>query len=253
MIRRLNTDERGFTLMEMLVSLAVGSMLLLAIFGALDYSVTANGKVQDRVDSAQRGRAAMELITQQLRSQICLGPGYPAIPVTPSSDGSSITFFTDLGGDTGAGGSNGSGGAGKLQRRTITYSSGTVYETDFSVGGTIPTAPTFTLVRSNWVLADHLTQAIDPVTSLPIPFFRYFAFTPTPVLPNKWLNKTAPSYTLADVDKPSVVQVSIAFIANPLRGPGVQGTKNKSLSTFQNDVYVRTSDASDPDHSPQCI
>ena len=193
MIRRLQTDQRGVSIMEMLVTLAVGSILLAAIFGALDYSVKANGKVQDRVDSAQRGRAAMELITRQLRSQICLGPGYPAIPVTPSSDGNSITFFTDLGGDTGFGGNNGNGGSGKLQRRTITYSSGTVYETDYSVGGVIPTAPIFTLVRSNWVLADKLTQAVDPVTNQVIPFFRYFGFTPSPVLPNKWLNSTAPS------------------------------------------------------------
>jgi prepilin-type N-terminal cleavage/methylation domain-containing protein len=236
MIRRLKNDERGFTLMEMLVSLVVGSILLAAIFGALDYSVKANGKVQDRVDSAQRGRAAMELITQQLRSQICLGPGFPAIPVTPASDGNTITFFTDLGGDTP-----------KLQRRTITYSNGTLFETDYNVGGTIPTAPTFTLARSNWVLADRL--ALVPNT----PFFRYYAFTQNPVTPNQWLNTTGPSYTLADADKPSVVKVSISFLANPLRGPGTAGTGNISLSTFQNDVYVRTSDASDPDHSPQCI
>lgn len=236
MIRRLHNDERGFTIMEMLVSMAVGSILLAGIFGALDYSVKADGKVQDRVDSTQRGRAAMELVTQQLRSQICLGPGYPAIPATPTSDGNSITFYTDLGGDTP-----------KLQRRTITYSNGTLYETDYNVTGTIPTAPTFTLARQNWVLADRL--ALVPNT----PFFRYYAFTPNPVTPNQWLNTTGPSYTLADADKPSVVKVSISFIANPLRGPGVQGTSNASLSTFQNDVYVRTSDASDPDHSPQCI
>src|SRR3982074_513362 len=194
MIRRLQTDQRGVSIMEMLVSLAVGSMLLLAIFGALDYSVTASGQLQDRVDSAQRGRAAMELITQQLRSQISLGPGYPAIPVTPSSDGNSITFYTDLGGDTP-----------KLQRRTITYSNGTLYETDYNVTGTIPTAPTFTLARQNWVLADRLVLVPHP------PFSRYYAFTQNPVTPNLWLNTTGPSYTLADADKPSVVKVSISF------------------------------------------
>ena len=233
---RLRTDQRGYSLIELLVSLAVGSILLAAIFAALDYSVSANSKIQDRVDSAQRGRAAMELITQQLRSQICLGPGYPAIPSGITSDGNSVTFYTDLGGDTP-----------RLQRRTITYSNGTVYESDYDVGGTVPTAPTFTLVRSNWVLADRV--ALVPNT----PFLRYYAFTQNPVTPNKWLNTTGPSYTLADVDKPSVVKLSISFIANPLRGPGPLGTGNISLSTFQNDVYVRTSDASDPDHSPQCI
>src|SRR5207247_730636 len=114
------------------------------------------------------------LITQQLRSQICLGPGYPAIPSGITSDGSSVTFYTDLGGDTP-----------KLQRRTITYSSGTVYETDYNVGGTVPTAPTFTLARQNWVLADRV--ALVPNT----PFFRYYAFTQNPVTPNQWLNTTA--------------------------------------------------------------
>ena len=33
MIQRLHDDERGFSLIEMLVSLAVGSILLMAIFG----------------------------------------------------------------------------------------------------------------------------------------------------------------------------------------------------------------------------
>jgi prepilin-type N-terminal cleavage/methylation domain-containing protein len=232
-IGNLVSDERGFSLMELLVTLAVGSILLLAIFGALDFSVKADSRVQDRVDSTQRGRAAMELITRQLRSQICLGPGYPAIPSGITSDGNSITFYTDLGGDTP-----------KLQRRTITYSGGTVFETDYNVAGTIPTAPTFTLARQNWVLAERLNL----VTS--VPFFRYYAFTPNPVTPNQWLNSTSP-FTLADADKPRVVKVSISFAADRL---GVSRSMNNlALSTFQNDIYVRTSDASDPDHSPQCI
>ena len=233
MIGNLVSDERGFSLMELLVTLAVGSILLLAIFGALDFSVKADSRVQDRVDSTQRGRAAMELITRQLRSQICLGPGYPAIPSGITSDGNSITFYTDLGGDTP-----------KLQRRTITYSGGTVFETDYNVAGTIPTAPTFTLARQNWVLAERLNLVAN------VPFFRYYAFTPNPVTPNQWLNSTSP-FTLADADKPRVVKVSISFAADRL---GVSRSMNNlALSTFQNDIYVRTSDASDPDHSPQCI
>ena len=34
----------------------------------------------------------------------------------------------------------------QLQRRTITYSSGTVYETDYNVAGTIPTAPSLNAI-----------------------------------------------------------------------------------------------------------
>ena len=227
---RLRGDQGGHTLIELLVSLAVGSILLLAIFGALDYSVKANGKVEDRVDSSQRGRAFMELLTQQIRSQICLGPGYSPIPAGITTDGSSMTFYTDLGGDTP-----------RIQRRTITYSNGTVFETDYDVTGTIPTAPTFTLVRQNYVLGTNLALVSG------VPFFKYYAFTANPVTPNLLLGTP-----LLDSDKPRVVKVGISFISQSTRKNG-STVNTGTFSTFQNDVYVRTSDASDPDHSPQCI
>ena len=221
-------DEQGFTLVELLSSLAIGMVVLFAIFGLLDYSVSAQRKVEDRVDAVQRGRNAMETITQQLRSQICLGPGYPAIT---AADGNSVTFYTDLGGDTP-----------KLQRRTIAFDSATgrVTETDWAMSGSIPTAPTYTLVRTI-----NLATNLVPVGTTP--FFRYYGFAANPVTPNRLLTSPGP---LLDGELPSVVKIGISFVARPTRGGNLT---NRVPTTFENDVYVRTSDASDPDHSPQCI
>ena len=222
----LHRDEGGFTLVELLSSLAVGMVVIFAIFGLLDYTVSAQRKVEDRVDAVQRGRNAMEVITQQLRSQICLGPGYPAIT---SADGNSVTFYTDLGGETS-----------KLQRRTIAFNpaTGTVSQTDWNMSGSIPTAPTFTLART----VNLATNLIGVGTT---PFFRYYAFAQNPVTPNLLL-----ASPLSDADEARVVKVGISFVARPTRGGNLT---NQVPTTFQNDVYVRTSDPSDPEHSPQCI
>jgi len=225
---RLRRDQSGFSLVELLASLAIGMVVLFAIFGLLDYTVSAQHKVEDRVDAVQRGRNAMEVITQQLRSQICLGPGYPAIT---TADGNGLTFYTDLGGDTP-----------KLQRRTIAFNSatGAVTETDWNMTGTIPTAPTFTLART-------VNLATNLVAVGTTPFLRYYAFTPNPVTPNMLL--TSPG-SLSDSEEARVVKIGVSFVARPTRGGNLT---NQVPTTFQNEVYVRTSDSSDPDHSPQCI
>ena len=224
---RLRRDQRGFTLVELLSSMAVGMVVIFAIFGLLDYSVSAQRKVEDRVDAVARGRNAMETITQQLRSQICLGPGYPAIT---SADSNSVTFFTDLGGDTP-----------KLQRRTITFnpSTGTVTETDWNMSGSIPASPTYTLART-------VNLATNLVGVANTGFFRYYAFTQNPVTPDRQLT----SLPLVESDRAQVVKIGVSFVARPTRGGNLT---NQVPTTFQNDVYVRTSDPSDPEHSPQCI
>lgn len=225
--RRPPRGEAGFTLVELLSSMVVGMVVLFAIFGLLDYTVSAQHKVEDRVDAVQRGRNAMEVITQQLRSQICLGPGYPA---TTYADDNSVTFYTDLGGDTP-----------KLQRRTIAFNSatGALTETDWNVSGTIPTAPTFTLART-------VNLATNLVAMPGAKFFQYYGFTTAPETPGLLLTPTP----LSDEKKANVVRILVSFVANPTRGGNLT---NKVPTSFQNEVYVRTSDPTDAEHSPQCI
>jgi prepilin-type N-terminal cleavage/methylation domain-containing protein len=75
-------QQRGFTLIEMMAGLAIGSVILLVAYGLLDSVVKTFGSSQHRVDVSQRGRQAMDTLTHRLRSQVCGGD--EAAGFTPS-------------------------------------------------------------------------------------------------------------------------------------------------------------------------
>jgi prepilin-type N-terminal cleavage/methylation domain-containing protein len=94
LLARLRREQRGFTLVEMLVACSIGTIVLLAAFTMLDTSVVMTGRVADRVDRTQRGRLAMELITRKLRSQVCPTPGQGALI---DAQDYSVKFYSFMG------------------------------------------------------------------------------------------------------------------------------------------------------------
>ena len=70
-------NQAGFALTELVVAMTVGLIVLMAAFLLLDRAHSASNEISDRQDAVQRGRQAMENLTRQIRSQVCLG--------TPSS------------------------------------------------------------------------------------------------------------------------------------------------------------------------
>ena len=85
-------DESGWTLIELLMAMTIGVVVLLAAFMLVDASAPLAQKTQDRVDAAQRGRLAMEIIGAELRSQVCMPGAVP--PIMPTvSDGSNVWFY----------------------------------------------------------------------------------------------------------------------------------------------------------------
>ena len=87
--------EDGFTVMELITAMAVGFVLLAATLGLLESSVRLNTGVISKTDAMQRGRLAMDTVTQQLRSQVCLDWDNSA--VRADADDESVTFFADYG------------------------------------------------------------------------------------------------------------------------------------------------------------
>ena len=63
--------QDGFTLPELLVTLAIALIVSLATFSLIDIVMSRSGEIGARVDTTQRGRTAMDQITRQLRSQVC--------------------------------------------------------------------------------------------------------------------------------------------------------------------------------------
>ncbi len=241
-------DERGFTLGELLVSMTIGMVVLLASFALIDTTVSSSSKIQDRVDNVQRGRQAMELMTQSLRSQTCLGPGRPAIT---QADDNSVEFYADLGpGSRGESDTNAWGLQGFAPDRyrlvyTTSGGSGSITEYQYKGQGNPPNV-TFTGYPSTPTRKRVLVTNIEPVPGVAI--FRYYAFSAAPVRPD-FAQTTPldgnPNSTAANASA-RTVRIAISFIAQPTRRKGTVKT------TFQNEVYARTSDPTDPDHSPQC-
>ena len=65
-------DERGFTLVELLAPIVVSTIVLFALFGLVDTATRRQSAANDRIDANDRGRVAMDAISTQLRSRVCI-------------------------------------------------------------------------------------------------------------------------------------------------------------------------------------
>src|SRR5579863_7800987 len=84
-------DERGFTLVEVMVALAIGLVVSTATLAIVIVSVHLSSNYTDRVDANQQGRLAMETITQALDSS-CVTPDQA--PVLAGSTATNLMFYS---------------------------------------------------------------------------------------------------------------------------------------------------------------
>jgi prepilin-type N-terminal cleavage/methylation domain-containing protein len=80
--------ERGFTLVELVVAAALGSLVLLMVFGTFFRSHDAARRVTGVVEARQGARAAIQLIERELRMA---GSGWGRLAVNGSNNGQPMT------------------------------------------------------------------------------------------------------------------------------------------------------------------
>ena len=229
-LRRLQSDESGFTLIELLTAMTIGLVLLMAAFLLLDRATAVSQEIANRQDAVQRGRAAMETIVRDLRSQVCLGDEKE--PITAAED-NRVTFYIDT-----------SDGSKNVHQRTIRYDPVTknIYEDIYIGSGVYPDlvfgAPSETRL---------LVSGVDPIldNGVPRPVLRYYAFKQGGV-PGDLQLLSAP---LSAGDAISTVLVKVGFTVLPDR----KVPKNREATTVESDIYVRIADPSRPLEGPQCI
>jgi len=228
-VRRLGEDQRGFTLIELMTAISIGMVVLFAAWTILDHSVSAADDVSDRVDTTQRGRVAMEEITGQLRSQVCLPEDVTDTTLDDSktalinAGANEVTFYTDHGGENPL-----------PDRRRLSYSAGTITEqvwrpTGIAPDWVYPASPTRTRK-----LGTGLAPA--EVSGQPQPIFRYFAYNNAQP-PSPDLALTAPLNTL---DLSRTVKIDVAFSSKPERK-----RHDEVASTLEGTVFVRGARSSD--------
>jgi prepilin-type N-terminal cleavage/methylation domain-containing protein len=87
-------DESGFTLVELLSTMVIGGIVLFALLGLVDLATRQQAAATDRIDSNDRGRRAMDVVTAQLRSRVCVsGTQGSIVTATPSV----LEFFSSFG------------------------------------------------------------------------------------------------------------------------------------------------------------
>jgi type II secretory pathway pseudopilin PulG len=230
-MRRLHSDESGFTITELLTAMVLGMIVLLAAAMLLDSSITRSNEVADRQDANQRGRLAMEIVSRDLRSQVCLKDQRPIVV----GEDQQVSFYADLS-ETDA-----------VDLRTFSYvpASNRLDETIVKGTGLFPDLVFTDVPKTKWIL-----QAVRPIKNgaNDIPIFRYYGYKiggapgelellPTPL-------------TLANRQR--VVVIRVAFLALPTRTLATNTTGEDSTA-FETDVYVRLADPTKPLDGPRCL
>jgi len=232
-LHRLRREESGMTLIELLVASTLGIIVITAAFQVLIVGMKGTQRVAAGVDTVQRGRQAMENVTRELRTQICLPTLTGPQPAILSGDGTTVSFYADLGDENLT-----------PDLRTISFAGNQITEKTYANTGTT-TSPAFSgypgTPATTRVLATNVVQ--DGST----PYLRYYKFsTSDPIEPSIQIGSTA---ALTSDEKARVVQINVTFVVRP-GGPNADPA---SATIMDNKVFVRTSSASDPERSPACL
>ena len=197
----------------------------------------AQTRVSDRSDSRSRaGARRWSRSSSSCARQVCLGPGFPAVAY---GDANEVTFYADLANTTFV-----------PQKRDLTFSpagrspSGTTAATSNSARSppfTFSATPVRTRVILDPQAAAHQRRRV-------VPFFTYYAFdSGNPVRPANLLS------IALDATRPTCrasCRSRVNFSALPSRGGSSISSPGEP---FTANVFVRTADPTDPDHSPLCI
>jgi type II secretory pathway pseudopilin PulG len=228
---RLRSDSRGFSLVELIWAMALGMIILLAAFTIMERAFKANKEVSDREDALQRGRVALELMTRQLRSQVCLQTTTPSVPVVDGQD-QTITFYTFLGDPTGT-------GSQLPEKHTLAYvpQVGTtppkITETDQPV---TQLSPTLTFGTAT-------TKTL--ISNVTLPNNKLFTYYPGDATAG--ISSTALTTPLSTTDRARVVDIAVSFKVLPTK---ITDTANKQATTFSDSVFWRGINPEKPTDQP---
>jgi prepilin-type N-terminal cleavage/methylation domain-containing protein len=243
-------SERGMTLPEVLVTITIALVISIATFTLVDVTMRRSGEITARVDGVQRGRVAMDTVTRQLRSQICLGSA-PARAVTAGT-ATSMTFYAYMG-DPSTKASQVSATATPTpiiaERRSLTLEGTRLIERRWigtpapavAVGFTFTTLPSMT--RDLLAPVELVTPTIAGETPA---LFRYYALDPATSEPNRQLFPSATGLT--DQQLREIVRIQVRYRALP----SVKRGDGRAASEFINDVSSRSVDPNDPDKLIPC-
>jgi prepilin-type N-terminal cleavage/methylation domain-containing protein len=234
-------EEEGFTLVELLVVILIGSVVMLALFGLVDMALPASRRINDRVETDSIGRNVMDRVARELRTASCARTGKTAAgaaiyqaPIGDAAElstGTKVTFYATIVG------ASGDTTPYAPERRQFELVGGQLIERRWTASGT---DGSFTWPAANKlpdeVVADNVAQAGA------VPVFTYYTEDAS--------GNLTQVVTPAAADLPHIVQVAVRFRILPKAGP-TPGTDTSTTLSDQATVRVPVNPAQ-PNLGPAC-
>ncbi len=211
------SDERGITLVELLVGMVIGIAVLGAVVTLVTVTARSSGRITERVAADQTARPMVQRVMDALHSA-CIAPGLA--PIRAGSDDNAITFIHGTG----------SAVAPTPAKRTIAWDPATTNLTDTTYAVTGGVAPDWTFA-STGTSYRVLTRVGQVNASTPI--FRYYAYA------NGSVPGTPLPVPLSAADAARAVQVTMSLSVSPANS----GTSSESGAPVQitNNAFMRFS------------
>jgi Tfp pilus assembly protein PilW len=217
-------DERGYTLIELLVALVAGIIVTAAMGAIVVVTVHFSSNYADRVDVNQEGRIAMQKITQALNSS-CVSSGVAPIVSTGSTgsyvtDGTHIYFYSAINSGVNTGNTIQDGPTITPALIEVAISGNSlVMNTYANTGGSAPAAAntnpwTFASTPTTTsTLLPYVAQTVSSGTTVPV--FQYYGYTSGGSI-NTTPYTTTPALTAANAA--TTAEVAISYQTLPSDG-----------------------------------
>ncbi|HEX3909837.1 MAG TPA: prepilin-type N-terminal cleavage/methylation domain-containing protein [Solirubrobacteraceae bacterium] len=249
-LRRLG-DERGLTLIELLVAMIIGLVVTGALLATLELALRQNTSISDRAQADRTGRTAMNAILEQLHSS-CTGFGSTAIqgpsttPVSPlaSTGGANLWLLSAYGNST-----SGNASVSSVVQHDINWSSTGTSNTGQSVGTLTDYAFTGTGESPNWTFstlstanatAKVLAKNVVPLSTSTVFHYWRYDTTLTDSTYGELIEVSASEIPALTASK-KIAQVTISYKQAPEKSARseVADTREGHTATFTGSVVLR--------------
>ena len=257
MLRR----EDGMTLPEVLAAITIAVIVSLAAFSLVETVMKRTGETGARVETTQRARGALDTMTRELRSQVCVIRSDPSLMTSArsiySATATQVVFFADT---TDQSFKTSAGTITPPTLRTLTYTpganaTGTIVETirpginDSSTPGVDAVAFSSASGEQTRQILTNIEQLPDPLDgSKQLPLFRYYTYdlTKSPPTPTKELVPGSGGLSVTDVS--SVAKITVSYRVRAV------GKVTQRVSTpLVGEIFVRTVDPNTASPKPTCL
>jgi type II secretory pathway pseudopilin PulG len=238
MLRRARAEE-GETLMELLIAIAIASVVLFALLQVFVGTLQADARTEDRVAATASVRLGMERVVSALDSQVCADAVTP--PIVAGSTGSALTYFSDRQAPSATATPTPDG----AHRERLTYYAQDDQATGAKAGSIVldrwaGTAATGTPTRTT------LAQGVAAPAGGPFRFFGYND-TSSGAAPVAETEVGSGGAALAASDVGAIVRVRVL-----LQGATPRGAKTTTTAQMEGDAYVGSLDPVQPGLGARC-